>query len=81
MKNYIHSRVKLCAIESARTASRWEEVIPTASRLLSLVDGGTFEVLDIQPFAGSTSSTSTPPAAFGWTKLTRESAVPRRGVS
>ncbi len=31
--------------------------------------------------AGSTSSTSTPPASLGWTKLTREPEVPRRGSS
>src|SRR4051794_11325122 len=31
--------------------------------------------------AGSTSSTRTPPASLGCTKLTREPAVPRRGSS
>lgn len=31
--------------------------------------------------AGSTSSTSTPPASLGWMKLIREFAVPRRGAS
>ena len=31
--------------------------------------------------AGWTSSTSTPPASFGWMKLTRLSDVPRRGTS
>src|SRR5690606_25563048 len=31
--------------------------------------------------AGWTSSTRTPPASFGWTKLMRDPAVPRRGVS
>ncbi len=30
--------------------------------------------------AGSTSSIRTPPASFGWMKLIREFAVPRRGV-
>ena len=33
------------------------------------------------PAAGSTSSTSTPPASLGWMKLIRESAVPRLGAS
>ena len=35
----------------------------------------------VRPAAGWTSSTSTPPASFGWTKLTRLSAVPRLGAS
>ena len=35
----------------------------------------------VESAAGSTSSTSTPPASLGWMKLIREFAVPRRGAS
>ncbi len=34
-----------------------------------------------EPAEGSTSSTRTPPASFGWMKLTRLSLVPRLGAS
>ncbi len=67
---------------------RWLAVVGTLAWLLTLylgyqaiLDLGSSDLGQCASAAGSTSSTSTPPASLGWMKLIREFEVPRRGSS